>query len=373
MQTAVMCHLPSLQVPNFALGCSDIPLAEGSEIANGGSGLILQWFTPPDETLRDQHPHGRVIHQCCGPGQGTQLSPPAFLLDVVYGAGAVKKWGNEDFQRKIEHLTRIIYYEVGDEEEEAEGNNEGGGDGEEDEDDDDDEAGDGAGGDGEGDDKGADEDGGGEDEGSRYDFHLRGPLNSIGPGTRRARGHTTGKEAGGTSFSAIDMMTHLYLLRVRQGSNSENATGVVGKTTCMNKGWATQVGQGKVLAWLESIETNCYSAECFFTDAVPFMSHLLYSQPTLRLLHCEIINGWGVFQFQMCVGDIVVAALKKGRPRCWKRHISMAFHVASNPLKNQPSLLCISHVCCYCSTAPRIMGRLPPLEDMMEVLLCHGA
>ena len=159
-KSAVMCHLPSLQVPNFALGCSDIPLAEGSEIANGGSGLILQWFTPPDETLRDQHPHGRVIHQCCGPGQGTQLSPPAFLLDVVYGAGAVKKWGNEDFRRKIEHLTRIIYYEVGDEEEEAEGNNEGGGDGEEDEDEDDDEAGDGAGGDGEGDDKGADEDGG---------------------------------------------------------------------------------------------------------------------------------------------------------------------------------------------------------------------
>ena len=119
---------------------------------------------------------------------------------------------------------------------------------------------DGAGGDGEGDDEGADEGGGGEDEGSCYDLCLRGPLSSIGPSTGRARGHTTGKEAGGTSFSAIDMMTRLYPLCVRQGSNSENATGVVGKTTRMNKGRASQVtkvGRGKVLAWLESIETNC--------------------------------------------------------------------------------------------------------------------
>ena len=93
-----MCHLPSLQVPNFALQCGNIPLAVGSEIANGRRGLILQWFTPPDETLTDRCPHGRVIHQRCGPGQGAQKSPPAFLLHVVYGAGAVKMWGNDDFR-----------------------------------------------------------------------------------------------------------------------------------------------------------------------------------------------------------------------------------------------------------------------------------
>ena len=49
----LMCHLPSLQVPNFALGCGDIPLAKGSKIPNGRRGLILQWFTTPDETLTD--------------------------------------------------------------------------------------------------------------------------------------------------------------------------------------------------------------------------------------------------------------------------------------------------------------------------------
>ena len=195
----------------------------------------------------------------------------------MYGAGAVKMWSNDDFRQQIERLTNIMYYDVGDGAEGAEGYNEGGGDSEEDEDEDEEDDGDGdgedgdegededadedgTGGDGEGDNEGADEGGGGEDEGSRYDLHPRGPLSSIGPSTGRARGHTTGKEAGGTSFSAIDMMTRLYLLRVRWGSNSENATGVIGKATRMNKGWATQVtkvGRGKVLAWLESIETNC--------------------------------------------------------------------------------------------------------------------
>ena len=93
----LMCHLPSLQVPNFALGCSDIPLAEGSEITNGSSCLIVQWFTPPHEAIRDPHPHSRVVCQCCSPGKGKQTLPPTFLLDVVYGAGAVKMWGNDDF------------------------------------------------------------------------------------------------------------------------------------------------------------------------------------------------------------------------------------------------------------------------------------
>ena len=251
-----MCHLPSLQVPNFALGCKDIPLAAGSAIKNGSSCLILQWFTPPHRAIRDARPHGKVVHQHCGPGKGKGKLPPAFLLDVVYGATAVNWWGNEGFRRTIQNLADEIYYKEESEEDDGDG-----GDGDEGEDEYEGE--DGADEDGEGDHEGADEDedgadegGGGEDEGSRYDFRPRGPLNSAGPSTGRARGHTT---VGGT-FQAADMVTRPGPLRARRGSNSENATGVVGKTTRMNKGRATQVtkvGRGKVLAWLESIETNC--------------------------------------------------------------------------------------------------------------------